>query len=207
MDDITEVAEMMVELVTAQLGEALILTDIEQATRQLLQEPGRGTVKIKVASLAPTYVQPTVDLAYGAEAGYVRCRSAKLHTLFGKVMVKRPYYLCANCHQSSYPLDAQLGLRPNALSAEVCRLAAMTGVQLPFETGRALLESLTMVVGSNRRSAQRRQDLIAPGLCSFQLARAQRPFSILDVEGLRRNNDGCPVLLKLRGDARSGIGG
>jgi hypothetical protein len=42
-------------------------------------------------------------------------------------------------------LDEQLGLRPNAMSAEVERLAAMTGVQMPFGKGRDVFEELTLV--------------------------------------------------------------
>lgn len=175
MNDITKIAEMMVELVSAQLGEGLTLTDIEQATRQMMQEVGRETVRMKVESLTPAYAAPRVVCACGAEARYVRRRPAKLHTLFGKVVVKRAYYLCDDCHQGSYPLDAQLGLRPNALSAEVCRLAAMTGVQLPFETGRALFEALTLVSVSDQAMAKATQGVGAVVMAreETQGARAQ----------------------------------
>lgn len=154
MNNITIIAEMMVELVTAQLGEALTLTDIEQTTRQVLQEVGRETVKRKAESLTPTYAEPTVPCVCGAEASYVRRRPARLFTLFGELMVTRAYYLCAVCHQGSCPLDTQLGLRPNALSAEVSRLAAMTGVQLPFGTGGKLFEALTLVSVSDQAMAK-----------------------------------------------------
>ena len=59
--------------------------------------------------------------------------------------VERAYYLCSECHQGCCPLDGRLGLRPNAISAELERLGAMTGVLLPFDKGRDLFEALTLV--------------------------------------------------------------
>lgn len=145
MNNITQITEMVVELVKTQLGEEVTLTAIEQTTRTVLQEVGRQTVEMTLKTVNPPYPEPTIACSCGAEAAYIRQRPACLHTIFGKLQAKRAYYLCPTCHQGSYPLDAQLGLRPNALSAELTRLAAMTGVQLPFGTGRDLLESLTLV--------------------------------------------------------------
>jgi len=55
------------------------------------------------------------------------------------------YYLCSACHRGYFPVDERLGLRPNAISAELERLAAMTGALLPFGKGRDLFEALTLV--------------------------------------------------------------
>ena len=49
------------------------------------------------------------------------------------------------CHQGHYPLDDKLGLRPNAMSAELERLAARVGVQMPFAQSSDLFEELTLV--------------------------------------------------------------
>jgi hypothetical protein len=76
---------------------------------------------------------------------YIRWRTTQLRTLFGTLTVKRAYYLCPGCHRGVCPLDEQLGLRPNAVSAELERLAAMTGASLPFGKGRDLFEELTLV--------------------------------------------------------------
>ena len=145
MNNITKIAEMMVELVTSQLDEGVTLTDIEQTTQVVLQEVGRQTVEMTLESLNNPYPEPAVTCDCGGEATYIRHRPARLHTIFGKLQIKRAYYLCPTCHQGTNPLDVKLGLRPNALSAELARLAAMTGVQLPFGTGRDLLEALTLV--------------------------------------------------------------
>jgi hypothetical protein len=42
-------------------------------------------------------------------------------------------------------MDQRLGLRPNAISAELERLAAMTGALLPFGKGRDLFKAITLV--------------------------------------------------------------
>lgn len=150
MNNITEIAEKMVELVQAQLAEPITLTAIEQTTRHVLQEVGRQTVALTIKAMNAGYPDPVILCDCGAEAAYLRQRPACLHTLFGKLTVKRAYYLCRKCRQGTFPLDGQLGLRPNGLSAELTRLAAMVGVQLPFGTGRDLLERLTLVSVSDQ---------------------------------------------------------
>ena len=145
MNNITKIAEMMVELVKSQLDEGITLTAIERTTQIVLQEVGRQTVEMTLQTMNDPYPEPTITCDCGAEATYIRRRPTTLHTLFGKLHARRAYYLCQTCRTGNFPLDAALGLRPNALSAELTRLAAMTGVQLPFRTGRDLLEALTLV--------------------------------------------------------------
>ncbi len=65
--------------------------------------------------------------------------------MFGRIRYKRAYYGCASCHQGHYPLDNRLGLRPNAMSAELERLVARVGVQMPFAQASDLFEELTLV--------------------------------------------------------------
>lgn len=150
MNNITEITEMMVELVKSQLDEEVTLTAIEQTTQTVLQEVGRQTVEMTLKTMRKPYPDPVVTCECGHEAAYIRRRPACLHTIFGKLTVTRAYYLCPTCHQGTYPLDKKLGLHPNALSAELARLAAMTGVQLPFGTGRDLLEALILVSVSDQ---------------------------------------------------------
>ena len=150
MNNITKIAEMMVEIVQSQLDEEVTLTAIEQTTQVILQEVGRQTVEMTLKTMENPYPEPVVSCECGHEAAYIRRRPACLHTLFGKLRTRRAYYLCSTCQQGRCPLDKKLGLRPNALSAELARLAAMTGVQLPFGTGRDLLEALILVSVSDQ---------------------------------------------------------
>lgn len=146
MDNITTIAQMLTTEVQQALTGDHSLADIEQVTRRLIQEVGRQTVAAVVNGQAGRYPEPELVCPHcGSMTSYIRQRTAQLRTLLGRVAVKRAYYLCSTCHEGCYPLDRQLGLRPNALSAELERLAAMTGVQLPFEKGRDLFEALTLV--------------------------------------------------------------
>ena len=146
MDNITTIAQMLSTHVQQALASDYSLADIEQETRRLLQEVGRQTVAAVVNDAQARYPERELPCpGCGAMMPYIRQRTTQLRTLLGCLEVKRAYYLCSGCHEGCYPLDRQLGLRPNAISTEVERLAAMTGVQLPFEKGRDLFEALTLV--------------------------------------------------------------
>ena len=155
MNDTTKIATMIAKAAETRCREsdaAVTLTTMERMIRVMLQEIGQVVLSVMVEAAAPRYAEPTVACACGAAAQYVRRRPAQLYTLFGKVTVQgRPYYLCPTCHQGRCPLDEQLGLRPNAFSAELERLVAMTGVQLPFQAGSELFAALTLVSVSDQR--------------------------------------------------------
>ena len=122
------------------------LSEMENTIRQLVQKLGNMLLHMWLLSLTPRYCSPTMPCPHcGQEAQYRRKRWGKLLTMFGDVRCRRAYYVCSTCRQGHYPLDEQLGLRPNAMSAEVERLAGMTGVQMPFGKGRDVFEELTLL--------------------------------------------------------------
>lgn len=146
MDNITKMAEMLNAQIEQELATEYTLSDIEKVTRRLVQEVGRRAIAMTVESVEKPHPEPEAHCAScGQSMPYVRRRPAQLRTLFGQMQVKRAYYLCSACHQGYFPLDKQLGLRPNALSAELERLSAMTGALLPFGKGRDLFEALTLI--------------------------------------------------------------
>lgn len=146
MDNITTIAEMLSEEIAQELVDEYTLSDIERVTRRLLQEIGRRTVAMVVNLEELPYPEPEAPCTHcGQPMPYVRRRSAQLRTLFGPLEVKRGYYLCPECRQGCCPLDRRLGLRPNQISAELERLAGMTGALLPFGKGRDLFENLALV--------------------------------------------------------------
>ena len=81
----------------------------------------------------------------GQTAIYSRQRPIHIQTMVGHLRIKRAYYQCEHCHQGHAPLDIKLGLRANAMSAELERLAARVGVQMPFAQASELFEELTLV--------------------------------------------------------------
>jgi hypothetical protein len=146
MKNITTIAEMLSREIQQELATEYTLSDIEKVTRRLVQEIGRQAIATVVNAEEKPYPEPEINCPKCGQASpYVRRRTAQLRTLFGRMTVERAYYLCSDCHQGSYPVDRRLGLRPNAMSAELERLVAMTGVQIPFGKGRDLFEALTLI--------------------------------------------------------------
>lgn len=126
------------------------LSEMEHTLRQVLQKLGNILLHLWLMWLTPRYCSPTATCPHcGQEAVYQRKRWGKLITVFGDVRCRRAYYVCSTCHQGHYPLDERLGLRPNAMSAEVERLAGMVGVQMPFGKGRDVFEELTLIALSD----------------------------------------------------------
>jgi len=146
MDNHTAFAETTYEQIIGIAESAQSLSDMEHTLRQFLQKLGNVLLHLWLLWRAPRYCSPITTCPYcGQESRYQRKRWCKLYTMFGEVRCRRGYYVCAACRQGHYPFDRQLGLRPNALSAEVERLAALTGVQLPFGKGSAVFKELTLV--------------------------------------------------------------
>jgi hypothetical protein len=186
MERITIIALMLSEEIQQELTTEYTLTDIEQVTRRLVQEVGRQAMAKVVNVEGNSYPETTLCPQCKGEMPYVRRRSVQLRTLFGCMAVKRAYYLCPQCHQGRCPLDQRLGLRPNAISAELERLAAMTGVLLPFGKGRDLFEALTLVSLSDQTLDKATQ---AYGAAVMQREQEWRTVALNQDELQRRRRD------------------
>jgi len=122
------------------------LKQMESQLRVWMQRLGGLLLWLWLQWLSREYKQAMTKCPYCGEiAKYERERAGVLHTMFGRINYKRSYYGCETCHQGHYPLDDKLGLRPNAMSAELERLAARVGVQMPFGKASDLFEELTLV--------------------------------------------------------------
>lgn len=143
MKDTSQVVEGLFEILAQETPGSL--SEMEQSVREGILELGRQTLERWACSLEESYPAERLMCDCGQEAEYRCKRETTLRTMFGQVKVRRAYYLCPDCHRGSYPLDRQLGLRPNAMSAGLERLAGMVGVEVPFGQGSQLLEKLTLV--------------------------------------------------------------
>lgn len=153
MNNITKIAEQVAEEIKMRVEEEdvdVTMTELERMTRQVMQEVGREALGQIITAKEGKYVEGEVGCKCGGRAKYERRREGCFHTMVGKVKARRAYYVCQTCREGVYPLDVQLGLRPNAFSAERERLVAMTGVQLPFEKGSKLFEALTLLTVSDQ---------------------------------------------------------
>jgi hypothetical protein len=143
MEDTTQMAKALYEMLAQ--GRPESLSQMEQSTRETLLEVGRQALELWARSLEERYPARTIVCGCGQEAAYRYKREGTLRTLFGQVSYRRAYYVCPGCHRGIYPLDERLGLRPNAMSAELERLAGMMGVQIAFGKGSQVFEELTLV--------------------------------------------------------------
>lgn len=139
----------IVELACEQMGQEVeapeSLSEMEQAIREFLMWLGRMVLQLWLLTLEQAEPARQVECACGGKASYRCRREGTLRTMFGQVRYRRAYYTCPTCGEGSYPLDRRLGLRPNAMSAEMERLAGMMGVERPFAQGSRLFEALTLV--------------------------------------------------------------
>jgi hypothetical protein len=122
------------------------LSQMEQQVRWLMHRIGNIMLHVWLAWLTPRYPEQEIKCPHcGETAVYQRHRQGMLRTMFGEIRYRRAYYGCDQCHQGSYPLDEELGLRPNQMSAEVERLAGLMGVQMPFAQASEVFQELTLV--------------------------------------------------------------
>jgi len=123
MKDHNVVGDMLRELVIAESENPASLSEMERKIKRVLYWLGHVLLHVWLMWLAPRYVEPYKTCPHcGGQSEYDRKRWGCLHTLYGKIRYRRAYYMCPDCHQGHCPLDEQLGLRPNAMSAEVERL-------------------------------------------------------------------------------------
>jgi hypothetical protein len=135
------------------------LSDMERDIRTMLLKQGRFLLSAWLAMLEERYPVTSIPCLCGGQAMYQYRREGTLLTILGQVTYERAYYLCPECHQGTYPLDEQLGLRPGQMSAELESLAGMMGAQLPFEQGSQLFEALTLISLSDHSMAKATQDM------------------------------------------------
>lgn len=146
------------EEIIEQISNPANLSEMEQQLRQVLHWLGNQMLWLWLLWLSRAEKAGWQKCPYcEGQAKYKERRSGLLRTVFGKIHYRRAYYLCANCHQGHYALDERLALRPNAMSAEVERLAAYVGVQMPFEQGRQVLAELSLIELSDHSLAKATQ--------------------------------------------------
>ena len=177
------------------------MSEMERKLRQWLLWLGNVLLHGWLLWLTPRYAAPAVRCPHcGGTAQYQRKRAGKVLTAFGTVHYRRAYYLCSACHQGHAPLDEELGLRPNAMSAEVERLAALVAVQMPFEKGREVFETLTLVSLSDHSLDKAAQAYGA----EIQGVEAAWYRQTLDAEAMLRRDREVPRPVRLYGTLDGG---
>ena len=145
MDNHNEIEGVLREWIASQEEAPQSLSQMEQNIRAWLYRVGNVLLSLWLMCIIPSYDAPSVACPHcRGQAKYQRRREGTLRTMLGQVKYKRAYYLCGACGRGHYPVDDQYGLRPNAMSAEVERLAALMGVQMPFAQASVIFSELTL---------------------------------------------------------------
>ncbi len=142
---LNRVSERLSEILQEAVGEPESLSEMEREVRALMKAVGNKTLGAWLSSLEEQCPPEEVACENGETADYARRREGTMYTILGQLKVTRAYYLYRRRKGGVYPLDERLGWRPNAMSAELERLAGLVGVQNAFGKGSALLEELTLV--------------------------------------------------------------
>jgi hypothetical protein len=146
MENHIALGETIRDVLIEQIDQPQSLSEMERTIKGLLYQLGNVVLHLWLRWLEPRYPTASMSCPHcGGTSQYQRKRQGCLHTLFGKIRYQRAYYLCPSCHHGHCPLDERLGLRPNAMSAEVERLAGLLGVQDAFGKGSLVFEEFTLV--------------------------------------------------------------
>ena len=143
MDKYTAIGEIIAAELEAEEVESF--SELEKRVRQVIKQIGNAALAVSLAKRSQAEKAQKHECQCGKRMQEERQRTAQLQTLFGMVTYQRTIYVCGGCGTRNYALDEQLGLRPNAMSAEVERLAGLLGSQMPFEKGSLVFEELMLV--------------------------------------------------------------
>jgi hypothetical protein len=158
-----------IKQLTQSLGEEVgkegrTLEWFEQQVMQGVKETGQRLLAGLCELSVERYVASEIRCRCGGRAVYQRQREGQTKTLLGEVGVKRPYYLCAQCHHGHCPLDQRLGFCAGGVSGGLNELMALLGTEFVFEEAASMLEKLTLVhvsPNSCRKAAERLGSLVA----------------------------------------------
>jgi len=137
--------EALEEAVPLAQREETELRDLEKVTQEAMKQVGQRFLQLLVEVCRPEERPATIPCRCGGTAEFERHREGTGLTTVGQIAVTRAYYLCAECHEGTYPLDERLGVCAGGLSAALQEALALIGIHLPFEIASEVFERLTRV--------------------------------------------------------------
>lgn len=121
----------------------LDLEAVEMAVRSAMHQAGAAALTELLQYEAPDPDARTLACACGQRAQYRELRAKPILTAVGEAELRRPYYLCANCHQGQFPADIELDVQRTEFSPGVRRMMARVGSECSsFDQGREQLHLL-----------------------------------------------------------------
>ena len=116
------------------------LEALEMATRVAMHQA--GAVVLEQLLECPTPEVRQISCGCGGLADFHEMRPKRILTALGRIQIRRPYYLCAQCHQGFCPRDQELDVEGTEYSPAVRRMMALVGSDSSFQQGRQQLEEL-----------------------------------------------------------------
>jgi hypothetical protein len=172
--------------------------------RGALHQAGAGALSQLLQFEAPAPDQRQLPCACGHQAQYQELRSRPVLTVVGWVRMKRPWYLCAHCHEGQFPADIELDIENTDFSPGVRRMQAMVGQDAPFDHGRQqikVLAGLEVTAKSVERVAEAIGSAIAAGEQREILKAVQLDLPVIVGEAIpilyvEMDGTGVPVVKK-----------
>jgi hypothetical protein len=172
--------------------------------RGALHQAGAGALSQLLQFEAPAPDQRQLPCACGHQAQYQELRSRPVLTVVGWVRMKRPWYLCAHCHEGQFPADIELDIENTDFSPGVRRMQAMVGQDAPFDHGRQQIkvlaglevtaksvERVAEAIGSDIAAGEQREILKAVQLDLPVIVGEAIPILYVEMDGT-----GVPVVKK-----------
>jgi hypothetical protein len=120
----------------------LDLEAVEMALRSALHRAGAAALSQLLRFEPPGSDEREVPCHCGHKARYREMRSRHVLTAVGEAELRRPGFLCPQCHNGQSPADASLDIENTELSPAVRRMLAMVGSGASFDRGRRQIELL-----------------------------------------------------------------
>ena len=92
------------------------------AFRAALHHAGASALTRLLDFSEPAEQQRSLPCSCGRQARYRELRSRRLLTALGAVEIRRPWYLCPDCHQGQFPGDQELAIENTDFSPGVRRM-------------------------------------------------------------------------------------
>lgn len=119
------------------------LAALEEAVQAKMRQLGQGLLQRLVDRDVNGYKGGSMACKCGGSMKFIQHRSKDIHTLFGWIMVKRAYYHCHDCGESSFPYDVASGLGSEQLSVGLAKACCLLAVDDSFEQSSRKIEAIT----------------------------------------------------------------
>jgi hypothetical protein len=136
-----------------------------------------GAKALEQLLCAPMEFVGEVACPCGQRARFHQTRRKRLLTVLGAITIRRPYYLCRDCHRGQSPRDRELDTEVTEYSPGVRRMMAAVGGETSFERGRQQLELLAGI-DVTAKAVERQSEAIGDDIARREKLRSARALQL-----------------------------